>query len=94
MVMIENNKYFNLYFQTLEHIWRILNVMNVMLKNNNTCDVRMIKIILERYKEATIRKRHNQKKIPTPKTGAGKNQTNNNSVMTPRLSYSSAFYRL
>ena len=31
----------------------------------------------ERYKQAKIRKRRNQKKIPTPKTEVGKNQTNN-----------------
>ena len=29
------------------------------------------------YKLATIKKRRNKKKIPTPKTEAGKNQTNN-----------------
>ena len=34
-------------------------------------------LLLERYKKAKIRKRRNQKKIPTPKTEVGKNQTNN-----------------
>ena len=33
--------------------------------------------IMERYKLAKIRKRRNQKKIPTPKTEVGKEQTNN-----------------
>ena len=33
--------------------------------------------ILQRYKLAKIRKRRNQKKIPTPKTAVGKNKTNN-----------------
>ena len=37
---------------------------------NNQSNVR-------RYKKAKIRKRRNQKKIPTPKTEVGKNQTNN-----------------
>ena len=32
---------------------------------------------MKRYKQAKIRKRRNQKKIPTPKTEVGKNQTNN-----------------
>ena len=32
---------------------------------------------MRRYKKAKIRKRRNQKKIPTPKTEVGKNQTNN-----------------
>ena len=31
----------------------------------------------KRYKQAKIRKRRNQKKIPTPKTEVGKKQTNN-----------------
>ena len=31
----------------------------------------------KRYKKAKIRKWRNQKKIPTPKTEVGKNQTNN-----------------
>ena len=39
-------------------------------------------IIIERYKKATIRKRSNQKKIPTPKTEAGKNQTSNKVLIT------------
>ena len=33
--------------------------------------------LVKRYKKAKIRKRRNQKKIPTPKTEVGKNQTNN-----------------
>ena len=32
---------------------------------------------VERHKQAKIRKRRNQRKIPTPKTEAGKNQSNN-----------------
>ena len=35
---------------------------------------------MKRYKQAKIRKRRNQKKIPTPKNEAGKNQTNNESI--------------
>ena len=31
----------------------------------------------QRYKKAKIRKRRNQRKIPTPKTEVGKNQSNN-----------------
>ena len=34
-------------------------------------------VLMKRYKQAKIRKRRNQKKIPTPKTEVGKNQTNN-----------------
>ena len=34
-------------------------------------------LYVKRYKQAKIRKRRNQKKIPTPKTEVGKNQTNN-----------------
>ena len=36
---------------------------------------------VERYKQAKIRKRRNQKKIPTPKTEVGKNQTNNQALI-------------
>ena len=32
-------------------------------------------------KEAKIRKRRNQKEIPTPKTEVGKNQTNNQALI-------------
>ena len=35
----------------------------------------------KRYKWAKIRKRRNQKKIPTPKTEVGKNQTNNQELI-------------
>ena len=38
---------------------------------------------LKRYMWAKIRKRCNQKKMPTPKTEVGKNQTNNQ-VLIPR----------
>ena len=42
---------------------------------NVRCHKHSMQSIL-RYKKAKIRKRHNQKKIPTPKTEVGKNQTN------------------
>ena len=35
----------------------------------------------ERYKQAKIRKRRNQKEIPTPKTEVGKNQSNNQALI-------------
>ena len=38
--------------------------------------------LLERHKQAKIRKRRYQKKIPTPKTKVGKNQTNNQVLYT------------
>ena len=34
-------------------------------------------LFLKRYKWAKIRKRRNQRKVPTPKTEVGKNQSNN-----------------
>ena len=53
------------------------------LQGNNSCKnwcmrvKQFRKCDIERYKYAKIRKRRNQKKIPTPKTEVGKNQTNN-----------------
>ena len=35
----------------------------------------------KRYKQAKIRKRRNQKEIPTPKTEVGKNKTNNQALI-------------
>ena len=51
-----------------------------------TCDISYrfaFHVLLRRYKLVKIRKRCNQKKIPTPKTEVGKNQTNNQ-VLIPR----------
>ena len=38
---------------------------------------RHVFIRVKRHKQAKTRKRRNRKKIPTPKTEVGKNQTNN-----------------
>ena len=43
-------------------------------------------LIQKRYKQAKIRTRRNQKKIPTPKTEVGKNQTNNQVLIPSKQS--------
>ena len=59
--------------------FRLLKPLQQHGANENYCNFASFNSVVDtkRYKWAKIRKRRNQKKIPTPKTEVGKNQTNN-----------------
>ena len=49
-----------------------LYLLKKLMDKDDTLHAMLVDIGLKRYKQAKIRKRRNQKKIPTPKTEVGK----------------------
>ena len=65
------------YKDTLKSSLKDFDIPIGVLGTDCTGAIKVLRTHQQRNKQAKIRKRRNQKKIPTPKTEVGKNQTNN-----------------